>query len=109
MSSEEDKQLGFYKTTTNFNAFGVDAIGYLPINEKINLIASIGLAQYDFEVNLDGFGTDSEDGLGYRFAIGADYNLTDNVSFRIMARNTQLNTDYVDSLTEFSVGARYSF
>ncbi|MFI3241680.1 MAG: porin family protein [Alphaproteobacteria bacterium] len=108
-SSEEDKTIGALTTTTSFDAYGLDVIGYLPITEKTNLLGSVGLAQYDFELKATGLATESEDGLGCRFAVGADYNLTDNVSFRAMARYVTLDTDNVDSLTEFSVGARYSF
>lgn len=108
---EEDK--------LSYTAMGIDAIAYMPINQEFELLAALGLAQYDFETkyedvdeefgNLGGESKDF-DSLGIRFGIGAQYNITNNLALRWMARYIKMNDDeYVKSLTEFSLGLRYMF
>ncbi len=96
------------KIETSFDAFGLDAQGYLPINDKFDLIGSIGLGKYDFEMK--GFGTKaSEDEVGYRLGIGAQYNINENFALRGMARYIIIDGNAVNDMTEFSAGIRYSF
>lgn len=112
------------KTTISYTAMGVDMIGYLPVNQDFEILASLGLAQYGFESEInyssfsiyDDYGyideTESKDfnSLGYRFGLGAQYNITNNLALRGMARYIKMNDDdYVKSLTEFSLGLRYMF
>lgn len=112
------------ETSLSYTAMGVDAIGYLPINQDFELLASLGLAHYDFESKADyssysayddyGYveGSDTKDfkSLGVRVGIGAQYNLTNNLAIRGMARYIKMNDDdYVKSLTELSLGLRYMF
>lgn len=96
------------KTKTNLEAYGLDALGYMPLNDKLDAIGSLGIGQYDFEVK-GRYGRVSEDGLGYRLGLGAQYNINDKIAVRAMAHYVILDMDYADSLTEFSVGARYTF
>ncbi len=123
-SSESEKKTywdeDFYeKDKLSYSAFGIDAIAYMPINQEFELLAALGLAQYDFETkyedvdevfgNLGGESKDF-DSLGIRFGIGAQYNITNNLALRGMARYIKMNDDeYVKSLTEFSLGLRYMF
>lgn len=96
------------KIETSFDAFGLDAQGFLPVNEKFELIGSVGLGKYDFEMK--GFGTEaSEDEIGYRLSAGAQYNINENFALRGMARYVIIDSDAVDDMTEFSIGARYTF
>lgn len=96
------------KIETSFNAYGIDAQGYYSINENVELIGSLGLGKYDFE--MEGFGySASEDGLGYRIGVGAQYNISENVAVRGLVRRVILNTDSVDDLTEASIGVKYTF
>ena len=122
-SGEEDKThptadvLGAdVKISSKFKAYGVDAIGYLPLTDKLEGLGSIGFAKYDFEAeyNLIGYGADTadEDNLGMRFGLGLQYNITDNVAVNGIARYIKLNDsddDAIEDITEFSVGARYTF
>lgn len=119
--NEEWGAWGNDKTTISYTAMGIDAIGYLPINQDFEILASLGLAQYDFESKISysaideyGYYEGSEskdfDSLGIRVGIGAQYNLTDNLAIRGMARYIKMNDDdYVKSLTELSLGLRYMF
>lgn len=121
-NNEEWGEWGEDKTTISYTAMGVDAIGYLPINQDFEILASLGLAQYDFESKISysaideyGYyykGSESKDfdSLGVRVGIGAQYNLTNNLAIRGMARYVKMNDDeYVKSLTELSLGLRYMF
>lgn len=121
-SGEEDKNFDIgapLEVSTKFKAYGVDAIGYLPLNDKLEGLGSIGFAKYNFEAEervVDGMGVYSaesdEDNLGIRFGLGLQYNITDNVAVNGMARYIKLNDsddDVIEDMTELSVGARYTF
>ena len=96
------------KIKTSFYAYGVDAIGHLPLSEKFTAIGSVGLGQYEFEMN--GFGvTANENGLGVRLGIGVQYKINEHFALRTIVRQTLLDMDSVDNMTDFSVGFRYSF
>ena len=102
--------------SSKFKAYGVDAIGYLPLTDKLEGLGSIGFAKYDFEAeyNIIGYGktTADEDNLGMRFGLGLQYNITDTVAINGMARYVKLDDsdeDAIEDITEFSVGARYTF
>lgn len=96
------------KITTSFDAYGLDLMGYIPVTDKLEAIASIGAANYNFE--MEGFGISlEEEGLGVRGGLGLQYNINDNLAVRGMARYVYLEMDEVDYLTEFTAGIRYSF
>lgn len=96
------------KIETSFDAYGLDAQGYLSVAKGIELIGSLGLAQYDFEMK--GFGKKaSDDKIGYRLGAGAQYNFNENFAIRGMARYIILDSDAVDDMTEFTLGLRYTF
>lgn len=113
-SADEDKNIlgNALKTTTSFNAYGLDVIGYVPLNPQFNLLASAGLAQYDVDIKEKVLGyadTSSDDGLGYRFGLGAQYNLNEHVGFRTMARYVVSDIDGLNGIYEVSAGLRYTF
>lgn len=138
-SSEEDKDtnrrgyddrndiaVGSDETSTiSYTSYGLDAIGYLPVNHDFELLASLGLAQYNFETSAIAYATATDgvnivtgtftnkqdfDSLGIRFGVGLQYNINDNISIRGMYRYVKLNDDeYLRSLTELSLGLRYMF
>ena len=71
---------------------GIDAIGYFPVNQEVEILASLGLAQYDFESKVSyveyglvgGIGdyykgdeSKDFDSLGIRLGVGAQYNITE--------------------------------
>lgn len=96
------------KITTSFDAYGLDLMGYIPVTDKVEAIASLGAAHYNFEMK--GFGlSDEEESLGVRGGLGLQYNINDNLAVRGMARYVYLDMDEVDYLTEFTAGVRYSF
>ena len=86
-SKEESKKTLGLKAKDKYKAYGVDAIGYLPIDHegKFEVLGSLGLGYYDADVKFAGL-SDGDDGLGYRIGAGAQYNITENVAARVMAR-----------------------
>ena len=108
---EEDK--------LSYTSMGVDVIGYMPVNQEFELLASLGLGQYDFESSYEdsiiGYGSvggekKDFDSLGIRLGIGAQYNFNEHFALRAMARYIKMNDDeYIRSLTEFSLDLRYMF
>lgn len=121
-SSEEEKTFDLgggekYKGTLSFASYGVDFIGHLPIQQEFELLAALGLGQYDFETEdkYTGIGySDKEskdfDSLGVRLGIGAQYNITDHFALRGMVRYVKMtDDDYIKNLIEASLGVRYMF
>ena len=102
------------KTETSFQAFGLDALGYLPVHDKVDLIGSAGVGYYRFKADYSRFvsGSDTENNFGWRLGIGAQYHVTDNLSLRGMVRYVDINdsgNDAVDDLTDISIGVYYHF
>ncbi|MBQ8630994.1 MAG: porin family protein [Alphaproteobacteria bacterium] len=103
-----DRTVAEGKIKTNFDAYGLDLMGYIPVTDKLEAIASVGAGQYEFEIEGLGYAF-NEDGLGVRGGLGLQYNINDNLAVRGMARYVYLDMDEVDYLTEFTAGVRYSF
>ena len=118
------------ETSISYKSYGADAIGHLPINQEFELLAALGLGQYDFKSkgpSIDIDVTDNGDGtynmtvkeitkkkdfdsLGIRIGFGAQYNVTDHIALRAMARYVKMTKDdYIKNLTELSLGIRYLF
>lgn len=126
-SGEEENKVGdggygYDISNIEYSAYGLDFQRYIPIDQEFEILASLGLAQYDFEtteqyymhVNMGaenvGNGKHDFDSLGVRLGIGAQYNLTEHIALRGMARYTHMTDDeYIKSITEFSLGLRYMF
>lgn len=138
-SSEEEKTLresydGFdddavYKFTLSYKSYGADFIGYIPVSQEFEILAALGLGQYDFEAkgkfsepysyqngNHTESGTITEtnkkdfDSLGIRLGIGAQYNITEHVALRGTLRYVKMvDDDYIKNLVEASLGIRYMF
>jgi opacity protein-like surface antigen len=104
-------------TSLQYSAYGADFLGYLPVSQDFEVLASLGLAQYDLKAKASGhlYGIpfsekDSEDSLGYRFGLGLQYNINQHLALRTMAHYIQLDKDEdIKHLTEISLGLRYMF
>ena len=108
--STTDKKAG---NKLSYQAYGIDALGYLPLgcDQEVSLIGTAGLAYYDFAYKPIHQGTDNEGMWGYRLGAGAEYNVTENVAVRALARYTKLDQRVFESndMMEYSLGARYNF
>jgi opacity protein-like surface antigen len=99
---------GSYKT--EFLAYGLDLYGYEPILcGNVNLLGSLGLANYRVRFKYPDISGQHQNRIGYRFGIGAQYNLTENWAVRVMGRYNYLGMDRLNNLKEVTAGLRYTF
>lgn len=109
--STTDKKAG---DKLSYQAYGIDALGYLPLgcDQTVALVGTAGIAYYDFAYKPKGERTDNDATWGYRLGAGAEYNVTDNVAVRALARYTKLDQNVfneTNDMMEYSIGARYNF
>lgn len=105
------------KDEAKYSAFGIDVLGYLPLNDKFDLIGSFGVAKYSFDSEWKANGDSgkvSEDKTSVRIGLGAQFNLNKNIGFTLMAKYSPIsieynNLDMVDGLFNISLGAKFSF
>lgn len=107
----------------DYAAYGLDLMGYIPINNQLEFIITGGIAQYDFEGDAKITVYNStmsnsvsakekykEDTLGYRFGVGMLYNVTDHWGVIGTARFIKMQDDDVlKNMLELSAGVRYTF
>lgn len=118
-----------FEETINYKSYGADLIGYLPILKKLDLLYSLGLGYYNFDFDYKGnFNASiefpnwswsssesvdykkSENSLGLRAGLGVGFNITDDLSLRLMARYIKMQkADIMDNILEYSLGFRYMF
>ena len=96
---------------SRFTAYGLDALGYLPLGceGKVELIAGAGVGEYTFKIRHVGNGTMKDHSTGYRLNAGVQYNIDENWSLRGMYHHVYTQKSEVDAIDEFSVGIRYNF
>ena len=113
-SEEGEKKFVNGKTKDEYQAYGLDVLGYLPVTEKLDLIGSLGIGYYDVDIkaktNSPAISADGDDqGAGYRLGLGAQYNFTENWGARLMARYVDIDIDGIDNMVDLTAGVRYSF
>lgn len=101
---------GEEKLKNRFFSYGMDMIGYMPLgcDGTFDLLGSVGLGGYNVKTRHRTFSNDTNK-VGYRFGLGAMYNMTENLSARIMGRYDYVGTKYLDDLWEVTAGLRYNF
>lgn len=99
------------KVSSRIQNYGVDALGYLPLgcDQEFELIAGLGLGQYEMKYREQGLTADKEEALGIRANIGAQYNIDENWAVRGMYRHVYLQHSDLNDINEFSAGIRYNF
>ncbi|MEC8067250.1 MAG: outer membrane beta-barrel protein [Pseudomonadota bacterium] len=104
------------ETDMKLKGFHIDAIGKHAINDKVNLLGSVGLARLkaELELNLTGAGSASvkgdESDTAYRAGFGAEYALNDKVRMRGMIRYMHVDfSGAADNLMQYAVGLNYKF
>lgn len=110
-SDKDHKIIDNEKEKIDFDAYGLDVYGYLPLGceQKVAPFVTAGIAEYEFDY-ANNSEKDSDSGLGYRLGGGVQYKVNNNVAVRALGRYVW--TDKLaghDHISEFSVGARYSF
>ena len=91
-------------------AYGLDAIGYLPLgcDQKFELLAGLGIGEYELKIREDG-DVEKFEGVGYRLTAGAQYNLDEHWTVRGTYRHVYVNKMFLNDLNEISLGLRYNF
>lgn len=86
-------------------------MGYLPLgcDKEVELIAGLGLGQYQTKYREQGYTSSKEEALGIRANVGAQYNIDENWSVRGMYRHVYLQKSVMNDINEFSAGIRYNF
>lgn len=112
---------GEYKVS--YKVYGLDLLGYIPINDYIEFIASVGVGKYDAEAKVKVTAyedtsynqlrttnkTFEDSKMAYRIGAGGQIWLSKHLTFRVMARWTQIGGDFMKYITEVNAGVRYHF
>ena len=118
-----DNRFAQAEYSVKYNAYGLDLIGYWPVMSRLELLASIGAANYDFkaEVKLNAYNNSTanlvssnplkmdDSKLAFRYGIGAQIWLSNRLTFRMMYRYVDIGGDYFDDISEIALGVRYNF
>ena len=109
--SYTDEKLG-----SNFQAYGIDLYGYLPLgcDQVFSLLGTVGVAEYPFKHKFseDGYAreTNKDHGIGWRAGLGAQYSINDNWDVRAVARYVNFNKlEAMDHMMEYTAGIKYNF
>jgi opacity protein-like surface antigen len=112
--------------TSQYQAFGIDLIGYLPITDYFDFIAFVGIGEYMFDnqakfetYHLEGGPNDGpidvahfnfdENKLAWRIGGGIQFNIARAIMLRGMYRLIKLETETINYFQEFSVGVNFLF
>ncbi len=103
-------------SSVKFKAYGVDLVSDFINLDKIEILTSVGVAQYSADVNRNYYYggkmmnvKNTYDGTGVRFGVGAQLNITDSIGVRAMARYVLTDVEAIKDMKEFTVGLRYTF
>ena len=107
------------KTEINYHAYSLDAVGFLPISNFVDLIGTLGGGVYVFDEKAQITRTsngqiledvsDTETRFAPRLGLGIEFHLNDNFATRIMARGAYLHYDDLDYIFDFQAGLRFYF
>ena len=106
-------------TKLSYEVYGVDGKLFIPTTvEGFKVFGTVGLAEYKFkgkktlEYELYEPITETERLFGYRLGVGAEYQLTKHISANLAGRVISFEDKpdaTLDSMTELSVGIKYTF
>ncbi len=97
---------------TQFQAYGLDMMGYLPLGCEQRFAPTItaGIGEYTFEHHYNNSSKNKDHGWGYRFGGGITYLLNDNWGLRAIARYIKLDgVKKTDHMNEYLFSIRYTF
>lgn len=119
----QDNRFAQAEYSVKYNAYGLDLIGYWPVMSRLEFLASVGAANYDFkaEAKLNAYNNSTanlvsshplkmdDSKLAFRYGIGAQIWLSNRLTFRMMYRYVDIGGDYFDDISEIALGVRYNF
>ena len=107
---------GYTQYSLSYKSYGADFQIYAPLREKIEMILSLGVGNYDFKARgKDKYHSSIEtarkdfSSVGFRYGVGIEYQINDSLRVRGLARFVDTDDEYIKSITEFSLGLRYLF
>lgn len=109
--------------TIYYRAYGLDLLGYLPYNDFIEFIASVGVGKYDAEAKVkvvayensthnplrSNSQTFEDSSMAYRVGGGVQLWVSRHIALRLMGRWTSIGGDFMKYITEINAGVRYHF
>lgn len=99
-----------FSTDTQVQGFTLDALGYLPVYDGVELIGTAGATWTKIEVEVTDSDDIDESELGFRAGGGIQYTFTEAISARALARyQTADFDDIADRAWTYSLGLNYSF
>lgn len=109
--AEKRSDIDWADTSSRFTAYGLDALGHLPLGcyGKVEVIGGVGIGEYTFKTRNTYAGVTRDRSTGYRLNAGIQYNIDGDWSVRGMYHHTYNQNSYVDAMDEFSLGIRYNF
>ncbi|MBO5704777.1 MAG: porin family protein [Alphaproteobacteria bacterium] len=119
-SSNDMEYLYLYDTLHHelyYMAFGFDIYAYYNISREFDLFTSFGVANYKVYNKYDYLDpyssyseTQSDSNVTTRLGIGIMYTIhNDNVSLLAQYQYVPINNEIINTMSEFSIGARYLF
>ncbi len=118
-----DPRFAMAEYNLKYTAYGLDAIVYIPVFSKFDILGTVGVANYDFSADADfsSYRVDSnnkikgnsikfdESKVGWRYGAGAQVWLSQRLAFRAMYRYSSIGGDFIDDISEVALGLRYNF
>lgn len=105
-----------YTGDANYWSFYGDIVGIIPVNDKIDILGSIGYERITAEYDLkavsgtgSSFASVSNDTNAYRIGLGAEYAITEKIGIRAMVRYAAIDFQGVDNYVQATVGLKYTF
>lgn len=98
-----------------YMAFGFDMFGYYNISNDFDFFTSFGVANYKVYNKLEFMDTltetkISDNSVSTRIGIGLMYTFPgDSVSGLLQYQYTPINNEFINTMSEFSIGMRYTF
>ncbi len=109
-SGKEKRNHDGEKHSAEFLAYGMDMYGYAPLMcSSLNLIGSLGFANYRFDFRYPDIANKSQNRIGYRAGIGLQYDFTEHFAARVVGRYSYVGMKRVNNLKEITAGLRYTF
>lgn len=99
------------KRTIKGDSMHIDAVGFLPVADKTNVLGTIGLGWTKTKVSEGATAAinTSKSKTGLRLGIGAQYDINETVAGRVMLRQQKVGGDVQKSINSFGAAIVWNF
>lgn len=99
--------------TVKHNNIYVDAVGYMPVNEEVEVLGKVGLGRMKAKVTVANETVTNADKVnkakvGVRLGAGVQYKLDDNLAARVMLTHQKGNKESLKNNTTVGLGLTWS-